>query len=148
MIERGTAGQMVGARPHAAPTATRAPASPAACLVLPGGDRYFLGHETRIGRQAGNDLVLAHRWVSRSHAIIQRSGSDFILVDVGSTHGTVVNRRALSSPHRLVDGDRICLGTFEVRFSSPWQGYRDGPVALQQWASGSRPVTAHTMAAR
>jgi hypothetical protein len=137
MIGSGTAGRAAGSWPHAAPTGTWAPASAAACLVLPGGERHLLGHETRIGRQAGNDLILAHRWVSRSHAIIRWSGSDFILVDVGSTHGTVVNGRALRSPHRLVDGDRIWLGTFEVHYSSPWQG-----IAMDQSWCSSGPAGA------
>ncbi len=44
-----------------------------------------------IGRKTDKDLVIADPRVSRDHAEIQVLGEDFVLVDVGSKHGTYVN---------------------------------------------------------
>ncbi len=44
-----------------------------------------------IGRKTDKDLVIADPRVSRDHAEIQVQGDEFVLVDVGSKHGTYVN---------------------------------------------------------
>ena len=118
MIETATLGGPAGRWACAAPSAAERTAPAAGWLLLPHGQCYRLGHETRIGRGAGSDIILAHRWVSRTHAIIMWNGSDFVLTDAGSTHGTLINERPLASPHRLADGDRIWLCTTRLRFSS------------------------------
>jgi hypothetical protein len=131
MIDIGALGCPTRRWPGAAPLGTRAVAPAPAWLALPDGTFRPLGHETRIGRRAGNDIVLGHHGVSRAHAIIRRSGSDFVLSDLGSTHGTLINEQPLTSPHRLTDGDRIWLCTTELRFSSaPPAG---GPPARKPW---------------
>jgi hypothetical protein len=66
--------------------------------------------ETVIGRYAGNDMVVQHNEVSRRHASITREGGGFVLRDLGSRNGTFVNRRRLSGPQALRDGDLIMLG--------------------------------------
>lgn len=48
-------------------------------------------NRTTIGREAGNDIVLGDPSISRRHAQITRSGKDYILADLGSSHGTYVN---------------------------------------------------------
>ena len=62
-----------------------------------------------IGRQAGNDLVLVHPLVSRRHAKLDSTADACQVTDLGSTHGTTVNRVRLEpeTPHTLVAGDVI-----------------------------------------
>ena len=75
------------------------------------GQRFTLSKpETVIGRYAGNDMVVQHKEVSRRHASITREGGGFVLRDLGSRNGTFVNRRRLSGPQALRDGDLIMLG--------------------------------------
>jgi len=75
------------------------------------GQRFTLSKpETVIGRYAGNDMVVQHKEVSRRHASITREGGGFVLRDLGSRNGTFVNRRRLSGPQALRDGDVIMLG--------------------------------------
>lgn len=74
-------------------------------------DRFLLG---RSKTQA--DLRLDDANVSRQHAVIERVGSAWYVVDLGSTNGVQVQgervtRRALS------DGDRIVITTHEIRCS-------------------------------
>lgn len=57
--------------------------------------------------------------VSRHQALIQRNGSSFTIVDVGSTNGTFVNGRALeyNTSVDLHDGDSVAFGAFSTKIS-------------------------------
>jgi len=44
-----------------------------------------------IGRLESNDVILDDYKVSREHAVLKYSGTEFMLVDLASTHGTYVN---------------------------------------------------------
>ena len=68
-----------------------------------------------IGRVSNNDVVLSDPNVSRRHAALKRNGSEWLLVDLGSTNGTMVNGRP-GHEHRLKDGDRLGFGTSELVF--------------------------------
>jgi len=63
-----------------------------------------------IGRRPDRDIVLAEPHVSRTHAQIERHGSEYIIVDLGSSHGTFVNGQA-TQRRRLQSGDRIEIGS-------------------------------------
>jgi phage tail-like protein len=80
-------------------------------MVLPTGS-------LSIGRQAGNDLVLVHPLVSRRHARVDCTADGCQITDLGSTHGTMVNRVRLEpeTPHPLVAGDVIEIGPFRLQF--------------------------------
>lgn len=68
-----------------------------------------------IGRLASNDVVLSDPNVSRRHAELRRDGSRWVLVDLGSTNGTMVNGK-LVRERELGDGDRVSLGSSELVF--------------------------------
>ena len=58
------------------------------------GETYALQAErTTIGRHPDADIFLDDVTVSRNHAVVQREGERFVLVDEGSLNGTYVNRR-------------------------------------------------------
>ncbi len=66
-----------------------------------------------IGRRGSADLRLGSVDVSRYHAEIAWDGDQYVLRDVGSSHGTFVNGRRITT-HTLAHGDRIRLGQNEV----------------------------------
>lgn len=70
---------------------------------------------TVIGRSRRCDIVLTDPNVSRQHAEVRRQGDGFMLLDLGSTNGTRVNRRDVKQVV-LQHGDRIELGTTELLF--------------------------------
>lgn len=73
-----------------------------------------------IGRSDDNNFVLPDRWISRSHAMLQRMESgEFYLIDLGSRNGTFVNGRRVSVPVTLSNGDAITFGQTELNFYSP-----------------------------
>ena len=62
-----------------------------------------------IGRGSTNTLALSEAGVSRQHAeIVQQEGA-WLLRDLGSTNGTFVNERRVTT-HRLYPGDSIKIG--------------------------------------
>lgn len=86
-----------------------------------GGERAITFDGTRIvlGRASSSDLVLPDGSVSQRHASIRTSGSDYVVVDEGSTNGTFHGETRLTPhlPKTLRTGDRLRLGRLwlEVR---------------------------------
>jgi hypothetical protein len=70
-----------------------------------------------IGRLSTNDVVLADPNVSRRHAELRRDGDQWVISDLGSTNGTLVNGK-LAREHVLTEGDRIAFGTSELLFTT------------------------------
>ena len=62
-----------------------------------------------IGRRSANELQVLDPTISRDHARIDRQGDDYVLEDLGSTHGTFVNQERIQR-HVLSANDRIRLG--------------------------------------
>jgi pSer/pThr/pTyr-binding forkhead associated (FHA) protein len=61
------------------------------------GDMWEMRHGTMsIGRQAGNDVVLHDKKVSRHHATIKSEGDNFLLEDLGSLNGTTVYEKRIT----------------------------------------------------
>ena len=72
-------------------------------------DRFLLG---RSKTQA--DMRLDDPNVSRQHAVIERVGSAYYIVDLGSTNGVYVQGERVAR-RALVDGDMITITSHEIR---------------------------------
>jgi hypothetical protein len=72
-------------------------------------DYHFPRGSVTIGRRKENSIVFTNPEVSSSHARIDKVGPDYILTDLQSTNGTLVNGLKVLS-HRLSHGDRISIG--------------------------------------
>lgn len=68
-----------------------------------------------IGRRSDNDIVIDDAGASRYHARIEANGSNFFLVDLESTNGTLLNDEDVGRV-RLVNDDRILIGRVELIF--------------------------------
>ncbi len=83
-----------------------------------------------IGRRPYNDIVVDHLAVSGEHAVIQVTGEEAVLEDLGSTNGTFVNGRAVRK-HTLADGDVIEIGRYKIRYQlGNGAGADSQPVAI------------------
>lgn len=98
----------------------RAESRPAAVTIVNG---CFAGltiplkkDRTTLGSAVSCDICLDHSFVADEHAVIVKTPGGFVIEDLNSRHGTSVNG---SEIHRriLAAGDRIGIGTFELRFS-------------------------------
>jgi two-component system cell cycle response regulator len=72
----------------------------------------------RLGRDPDNELVLAEDGVSRRHARIERRSGRLVLMDVGSTNGTLLNDEELTGIVELRTGDRIRVASTIFKYLS------------------------------
>jgi hypothetical protein len=98
-------------RPRAAEPAGRA-------MVLAEGKRMLVGQGGAvIGRSRDCDIVLSDPNVSRRHAEIRADArGGWVIHDLGSTNGVKVNDTRVAGSAPLHPGDRISVGTADVRF--------------------------------
>jgi hypothetical protein len=91
-----------------------------ATVTIPGvaHDVALTGDRVVMGRLRACDVVLEDVNASRQHAALEREGAGWVLVDLGSTNGTLVNGERVDRV-RLLDGDVITVGITEVTFHEP-----------------------------
>jgi hypothetical protein len=68
-----------------------------------------------LGRLPESDVLLSDPGASRRHAEIRRQDGEWIIADLGSTNGTMVNEHAIGE-RPLHDGDRITIGRTVLEF--------------------------------
>lgn len=98
-------------------------------FIIPSSRRRFkmaMTDQIRVGRPDSVSGILpelnladdsaAEMGVSRMHAIIQASNQGLVLIDLGSTNGTLLNNSPLSPqlPYPLKNGDEIRFGDLLV----------------------------------
>lgn len=78
--------------------------------------KFLLGREKYIiGRADDADLVLSSRDVSRHHAGVHYAQRHYIIDDLNSTNGTIINGIVVST-HVLQAGDEITIGDTRIIF--------------------------------
>lgn len=87
--------------------------------ITEGGDAdalEFDGPEVSIGRTADNDLVLNDASVSRRHAQLKLLDDGWVIEDLGSGNGTIVNGAKIDGPFTVAAGDNVTIGpvTFTI----------------------------------
>lgn len=96
-----------------------------------------------VGRDIGNDLTIEAAGLSRRHAELQADDAgSLLLVDLGSTNGTFVNRERLTAPRRLAPNDIIHFCQAEFRLT----GDATAAQALEdrtKMVSGDRQLSQH-----
>lgn len=98
------------------------------------GEEIDVDGELEIGRlTAGPGALAGDPELSRRHARIRRADGVYIIEDLGSTNGTIVNGRLLSTPYILAGGDTIEVGstTLQVELASAAGDAAVATAALQ-----------------
>ncbi len=78
----------------------------------------LLAAATRIGRLSDNDIVLDSPNVSRHHAVIVDTGTNYILNDLRSSNGVYVQHQRIRATATLHDGDHIRICDHEFTFQT------------------------------
>lgn len=79
------------------------------------GTRKRLAGTATVGRDPTSELVLSDAGISWRHARVEDRGDAWVIVDLGSTNGTVVNG-ARCKEARLAHQDKVVLGRTVLRF--------------------------------
>ena len=115
-------------------------------MVQMGGCRgrpvQILGPRFVIGRQRECQLRLGLPMVSKLHAAIERREDRVVLVNLGSTNGTILNGRVLRGREaELHDGDRIQVGPVICTLATA--AHREGHAGVEEkvaeWLHGEDP---------
>jgi pSer/pThr/pTyr-binding forkhead associated (FHA) protein len=67
-----------------------------------------------VGRESGCSICIDSPTLSRRHACVVIDGDGATLEDLGSKNGTYLNRRRVTRPVDLNDGDRVQVGSAEM----------------------------------
>jgi SARP family transcriptional regulator, regulator of embCAB operon len=97
-------------------TAVGAASSVARLRDASGSDYPLVAAATRIGRLPDNDIVLDDANVSRHHAVIIDTGTNFVVTDLRSANGVEVRGERIRASVTLGDGDRIRICDHEFVF--------------------------------
>lgn len=102
-----------GAPPPAAPVDDDSEAGSRLVVLTPpavAGQVFELQTETTIGRASDCAVVIDDARVSKVHARIFERDGRWMVEDLGSTNGTLVNDHVLDHPENVGPGDRIQVG--------------------------------------
>jgi len=87
-----------------------------------------------IGRKPHNDLVIDHVAISGEHVAIVSASNDWIVEDMHSTNGTLVNGQVVTR-HILRDKDVIELTPYKIKFLANAQQSEQLPIGRADGAS-------------
>jgi Protein of unknown function (DUF3662)/FHA domain len=86
-----------------------------------------------IGRSEENEIVISNPNVSRRHARLSRSENGFIVEDLGSTNGTLLDGAPIDR-ERIDSGDELTFGGVTARFVRRANG--EVPSSQEPWDVG------------
>ncbi len=78
------------------------------------GRTYKLDGNLQIGRADGCDVQIDDTYMSSFHARLFSRDGAWLVEDLGSTNGTYVNQRRITSPSEVRAGDRVRFGKTEM----------------------------------
>ena len=82
------------------------------------GTSYFLSNKRVVlGRSDKADVQVLDTKSSREHAELALVGGKYVLTDLGSQNGVIVNDLKVSQ-HRLVDNDKVIIGSTVYKYNS------------------------------
>ena len=85
-------------------------------LIMNKGEAAFSyeidGSTVSVGRSAENDIQIHDNHVSRKHLVVKRMGTRYLVKDLGSGNGTLVNGHRVPSGAtvEVKEGDAIVIG--------------------------------------
>lgn len=83
------------------------------------GQKFDLNKDrTTIGRTPNNDIVIQDEAVSSQHCYISRRGDRFVLHDLNSTNGTMLNLQPVLTEAPLQNKQVVQVGSSEMMFES------------------------------
>src|SRR5690606_13229349 len=89
-------------------------------ICLTGGNKgesyVLLGNRVVLGRGDRTDIRLTDIKASREHAEITKVGENWVVTDLGSQNGIIVNDKKVVQ-ETLVEGDKLIIGQTVLKFA-------------------------------
>ncbi|MFM8414462.1 MAG: sigma 54-interacting transcriptional regulator [Planctomycetota bacterium] len=124
--------------PPAPPAFLRVTDPVAGRRVLP----LVAGERVTLGRAPGNRIVVHDERASRFHAEVFEAEGAWVVRDLGSRNGTLVDGEPLTGDRRLAVGDVVQIGMAEVAYceGEPTLETTGGPVTAVGAVTGAMPA--------
>ncbi len=81
-----------------------------------GGETFELQEVSSIGRSRDSVIPVPDPRASRRHALIRRQEDGFWFFDLGSSNGSYLNGRRVTTAQLLKNGDLVTIGDHQLRF--------------------------------
>jgi pSer/pThr/pTyr-binding forkhead associated (FHA) protein len=98
--------------------------------------------EITIGRKEGNTIRLTERNISRQHCRIQRVNGSYLIHDLGSYNGVLVNGQRVTGEAAVQPGDEIRVGDYTLLLEEVPNTAADPVPALPDKAPAAVPQVA------
>ena len=113
-----------------------------ACLVITSGEqagKYFQLAQRPLtaGRDPARDIQLLDSKVSRKHFQVRCHGDGYLIREMRSKNGVLINGARVEDEHKLADGDQIQAGDTTLVYYE--QDDPDRTNALNQYKQAGRP---------
>lgn len=102
-------------------------------------ERLSLGRSNVNDRAYPEDVGL-----SREHMVVERAGEDWVVRDLGSKNGTLVNGSRLTAPWKLKPGDRVAAGHLLLTFSPLLEEEASSEVVFYEGGDEAADLTSET----
>lgn len=98
--------------------------------------RLTPGQAITIGRASTNAIVIPEEMCSRVHAEISEVAGDWVLRDLQSRNGTLLNGLAIEKPTALKQGDTIQVGSGQMEFVQSLAGVFEPSIEAAKSGTG------------
>ena len=76
---------------------------------------FTLAPVTSIGRSLSSTVVIEDGYASNNHALLVKRGKQWLLEDLDSRNGTLLNQIAVTEPTVVSSGDIIMIGDTQLK---------------------------------
>ncbi|MEM7437013.1 MAG: FHA domain-containing protein [Myxococcota bacterium] len=90
----------------------------------------LLRDEITIGRRAGNTIRLTERNVSRTHARLVKRDEAYIVEDLGSYNGVILNGQRVNTSAQMAPGDQLAIGDYAIALQAETRTSRRPPAPV------------------
>ncbi|MEM7139295.1 MAG: FHA domain-containing protein [Myxococcota bacterium] len=90
----------------------------------------LLRDEITIGRRAGNTIRLTERNVSRTHARLVKRDEAYIVEDLGSYNGVILNGQRVNTSAQMAPGDQLAIGDYALALQAETRTSRRPPAPI------------------
>ncbi|MDD9938578.1 MAG: FHA domain-containing protein [Myxococcales bacterium] len=95
--------------------------------------------EVSIGRKDGNTIRLTERNISRQHAQLQRVNGAYVIRDLNSYNGVLVNGQRVVGESELHEGDEIQIGDYSILVEGA-ESKTDSPTLKEDEVAEDEPT--------
>jgi pSer/pThr/pTyr-binding forkhead associated (FHA) protein len=86
-------------------------------LEVDKGHRFFISDYCTIGRNTDNHIVVSDPYSSNFHTLIEKKGRKYLVSDMDSKNGTMLNNILITRPVKLKPEDSVRIGSVIFRFN-------------------------------